>query len=149
MAGLLASWVSCKQLYNCMSGVLPPVFTNLCAMPISITAFLLYLLLIGSTRVQSSQIHIISPTCTDSTFLWVGCLRKLVLYNSNPGDFKNNSRSIRSNKVPVMLERPCRPCVLLLMGVSAVLLWRIVYNLTGVCRYIINYHFYFITRSIL
>ena len=37
------------------------------------------------------------------------------------------------------------------MGVSAVLLWRIVYNLIGVCRYIINYHLalYFITRSIL
>ena len=41
-------------------------------MPISIPAFLSYLLLIGSAR---AQVRVNAPNCTDSTFAWVGSFR--------------------------------------------------------------------------
>jgi hypothetical protein len=56
-------------------GALPPVSnhqhqplrTNLCAMLISILAFLSCLLLVSSARAQ-----LIAPNCTKNTYAWVG-----------------------------------------------------------------------------
>ncbi len=77
-------------------------------MPISIPAFLSYLLLIGPARAQVS-----APNCTNSTFAWVGSLRSDASFVSMTTRFLHCAGvfivvSIHSNKIPAGSPRTWR-----------------------------------------
>ncbi len=93
-------------------GLFPPYpTTGPCAMffPL-LAAFSSYLLLIGPARAQVS-----APSCSDSSFNWVGFPSPRRSFPSNNNQFfasswRFYSRLIRSNKIPAWSRRTWRPC---------------------------------------